>query len=230
MERFEVRLTRMAGWGEDVYSCDFEKPEDYEFTPGQYFSIEVDAAAGPLAKPFSHAASPEDDFIELTTHMSDSEFKRALKALEPGDTARISRAMGRLVLPEDPGKVVFLVGGIGITPVRSIIRDAAERGTGLEALLLYGNRSEVCVPYRAELESYSDKGTSVVHVFEHPTESWSGETGYITPELVKRYVDPEGLLFVTAGPPSMVKAMETCMDALGVEADHRLVERFGGYA
>ncbi len=229
--RFEVTFAGAGMCGQDVRTCRFEKPDGYAFRPGQFFSLTLNTRDGEQSKPFSHAAAPGDSFIELTTRLSDSSFKRALAELEPGDTVAVSEAAGRLVLPPDPGRVVFLVGGVGITPVRSIVRDAVQRATGLCALLYFGNRSPIsCVPYRAELESYGMHGIEVIHVFEIAEGGWVGDSGYITPSIVSQRADVNADLFVTAGPPAMVAAMESCMDALGVPADHRLIERFSGYA
>jgi NAD(P)H-flavin reductase len=112
-----------------------------------------------------------------------------------------------------------------------MVRDAVQRATGLRALLFFGNRSPVsCIPYRAELESYGMYGIEVVHVFEIAEDGWAGGVGYITPAIVGQRADVNADLFVTAGPPAMVAAMESCMDALEVPADRRLIERFSGYA
>lgn len=227
---FEVTFTGVAQCGPDVRTCTFDKPDGYRFTAGQHFSLTLETAEGRRSKPFSHAAAPGDDFIEITTRLSDSAFKRALVALVAGDVVDVSPAVGRFVLPPDPGRVVFLVGGVGITPVRSMVRDAVQRATGLEAVLVFGNRSPDCVPYREELESYHDRGIETVHVFEHGDEDWHGDVGFITPAIVRSHADPARDLFVTAGPPAMVAAMEACMDVLNVPADRRLIERFSGYA
>jgi len=230
VDYFEVTLREKETCGEDVLTCRFDRPEGYTFAPGQHFFLQLETVAGPLAKPFSHAAAPSDDYIEMTTRLSGSVFKRTLLEYERGASAGVSGPVGRFVLPPDPGRVVFLIGGVGITPVRSMLRDAVRRRTGLAGVLVFGNRSPECVPYREELESYREHGIDVVHVFEHAEGAWAGDTGFITAEIVSRHARPDEDLFVTAGPPVMVAAMERCMDALEVPEQRRLVERFGGYA
>lgn len=227
---FESTLMDVTECGADVRTCRFHRPDGYNFVPGQYFSLTLETVDGRQAKLFSLAAAPGDDFIEMTTRLSGSAFKRALVGLSVGDPVVVSAAAGRFMLPPDPGRVIFLVGGVGITPVRSMIRDAVQRSTGLEAVLYFGNRSPDCVPYREELESYRTRGIETVHVFEQADLAWTGDSGYITPAIVGRAATPGVDLFVTAGPPPMVAAMEACMDALDVPAEHRLVERFAGYA
>ena len=137
---------------------------------------------------------------------------------------------GRLVLPPELDRVAFLVGGVGITPVRSMLRDAQAAGrTFDDALLLYGNRDDSCVPFEAEFLGMADMGVRMVLCFEHPPADWTGERGFITAEMVGRYLDLEAdqRPFVVAGPPVMVQAMERVLDDLAIPAARRMVERFG---
>lgn len=227
MEWHATELIDRQGCGEDVYSCRFERPEGYEFAAGQYFMLRLGADAGAPTKPFSHASAPGDPWIEVTTHFSDSEYKRDLAQLKPGARAFISPALGRLRVPTHEGPVTFLVGGVGITPVRSIVRDAVQESTGLVATILYGNRTPECAPYRAELDTYAPRGIRTVHVFERTLNDPNAEEGLITSELVRRYADPSQGPFVTTGPPAMVAAMERVMDDLGIPSARRWIEKFG---
>jgi len=221
-----TKMTDRHLWCEDVYSCRFERPKDYSFGAGQYLMLRLPTSDGTLAKPFSHASAPGDSWIEVTTHFSGSKYKSALADLEPGSEVSVSPALGRLQIPADD-PVTFLVGGIGITPVRSMLRDAAQRHTGLTGTLFYGNRSPQCVVYRDELDSYESDGIRTVHVFERESNEPAAEEGFITAELVKHHVDPTHGPFVTTGPPAMITVMERVMDELDIEPERRVIERFG---
>ena len=130
---------------------------------------------------------------------------------------------------EDVQRVAFLVGGIGVTPVHSILRDAKVRGRRFtDALLLFGNRDVSCVPFLGEFGQMGDIGVRTVVVYEQPPVGWEGETGFITADTVRRNVDTtDGRPFVVTGPPGMVAAMERVLDQLAVPIGQRLVERFG---
>ena len=110
---------------------------------------------------------------------------------------------------------MFLAGGVGITPIRSILRDAHAAGHVFQdALLLFGNRDERCVPFEDEFSAMGDIGVRLVVCLEKPSEKWEGERGLITAEMVRRYVDPaNSQVFLAAGPPVMVSAMEHVLDA-----------------
>jgi len=121
----------------------------------------------------------------------------------------------------------FLVGGVGITPARSILRDAVQRGrTGRGGALLRQSRFELHAVHRG-VRGDGDRGVKVVSIVEHPDETWPGPVGFITADLVRQHVDPVVGMFFTSGPPVMVTAMERVLDELGIPEERRMVERFG---
>ncbi|NTW28992.1 MAG: FAD-dependent oxidoreductase [Coriobacteriia bacterium] len=227
--RYTIEYVGRDLCGTDIATFRFTRPKGYDFASGQWFTPTIETAEGMQTKTFSHSSAPGDDWIELTTRLSGSAFKNALLALAPGTSVTMSGPGGHLGLPESADKVAFLVGGVGITPVRSILRDAQQRGRRFEdALLMYGNRDESCMPFRAELEGMADIGVRLVHCFERAPDSWAGERGFITAEMTLRYLGPsDERLFLVAGPPVMVSAMERVLDQLQIPAARRLVERFG---
>jgi ferredoxin-NADP reductase len=227
-----VALIEQMACGADIRILRFERPPGYAFRPGQWFTLSLETTQGTQTKTFSHCTAPQDPYIEMATRMSDSVFKQALDALEPGATVRIAGPGGRLHLPEEARRVTFLAGGVGITPVRSILRDAVQREYEFDdALLLYGNRDESCTPFLGELEAMRGIGVRVVVCYERPSVGWQGESGFITEDTIRRHMDPsDGRLFVVTGPPPMVGAMESVLSNLAVPPERWLVERFSGAA
>lgn len=227
--RYEVAFIGRELCGSDIVCSRFEKPEGYTFTPGQYMMLTLNTAEGGQGKPFTHAQAPQDDYLEVTTRISGSAFKNALLALSPGEVVRVAGPSGRLVLPDGIDSIAFLVGGVGITPARSMLKDAWLRSVvWKDAAVFFGNRDVSCIPYADELAEMAASGVRVVHVLERGDDSWTGYTGFVTAEIVRQNLDPaDGRLFCVSGPPVMVSAMERVMDELGIESERRLVERFG---
>jgi ferredoxin-NADP reductase len=210
----------------------FTRPAGYTFSPGQYMTLELDTREGKQTKPFTHADAPGDESSRVLTRMSGSPFKDALLALAPGDPVAMAGPFGRLTVPEGAGKLAFLVGGVGITPAVSIVRDSVLRSTGLECLIFYGNPEESCIPLGAELDAY-EHGAPVrrIDVLSRPSVAWTGERGYITAEVVARHCRPlDGWHWFVSGPPSMVDAMRAMLDALAVPTTSTSIEAFAGYA
>ena len=228
MGEHEVRFLEQIGCGVDVATFRFSKPEGYTFLPGQYLRLSLDTVEGAQTKPFTHCSAPSDSYLEITTRLSGSPFKNALLKLASGDRVGLAGPAGRLVLPADARRVTFLVGGVGITPVRSMLREAAHRGLLWEdAAVFYGNRDLSCTPFLDELQDMRGLGVRVIPVIEHADPGWAGAVGFITAQLVRDRADPTRGIFLTSGPAPMVDAMERVMDELGIEGDRRMVERFG---
>jgi len=227
--RHEVRLLGREPCGEDILTLRFSRPEGYEFRAGQWFTLTIETAEGSETKTFSHCSAPADAYLETTTRLSSSAYKKALAHMLPGSRAHIAGPGGHLTLAPDTDRVCFLVGGTGITPVRSILRDAMHHDRVFsDALLLYGSRDENCVPFAEEFARMSSHGVRLELCFENPPVGWAGETGFVSAEIVRRHLDGVRTTpFFVAGPPLMVAAMERVLDELGVPTAHRHIERFG---
>ncbi len=228
IETHKVRVVVLEACGDDIATLRLERPAGYSFRAGQWTRLTLQTPGGPDTRTFTLAGSPTDGWLEITTRRSPSAFKQALFALAEGDEAEVSAAGGRFALP-DGDRFAALIGGVGITPVHSMLRSAVADGrTFADGLLVYGNRDDSCEPYLDEFESMVESGVRVVRVLERPPAGWEGESGFITPEIVMRHVDPaDGRPFVVSGPPVMVVAMAAVLDALGVSQERRHVESFG---
>lgn len=226
---YDVTYEDRAWCGEDIATFRFTRPEGYNFSAGQWLTLSLDTVDGRQTETFSHCSAPSDPYLELATRRSPSAFKGALFSLEPGQHVHLGGPGGRMHLQPGVDRVAFLIGGVGITPIRCILRDTKQRRRRFaDALLLFGNRDEACVPFGEELGEMSGIGLRLVLAYEHPSPTWQGERGFITAEMVRRHVDPEdGRPFMITGPPPMVAAMEKVLDDLGIPGERRIIERFG---
>ena len=231
--RWRATFRERLDCGSGTATFRFDKPQGYSFVPGQFVMLTLTTAEGEQTKIFSHCDAPGDPYIEITTRLSGSAFKNALEALRPSDEVGMSGPGGRFTVPEGCRKAAFLVGGVGITPARSIIRDAVLRSTGLAVALFFGNQDQSCIPFGEELAGYaaSHPEIEVVNVLAVPEAGWEGETGFITAETVRRHVEGlDGWHWFVCGPPAMVTAMERVVADLGLPDESVSFERFGGYA
>lgn len=229
---YVVELTGSSSPCSSTSTFLFSRPPGYAFKPGQYLSLTLETREGPQTKQFSHCDAPGDAEALVLTRMTGSAFKDALAALRPGDRVAMSGPSGRLTLPEGVDRAAFLVGGVGITPMRSIVRDSVQRATGLTALVFDANLDESCIPLLEEFDGWEREhpGIAFVHVLERPGRGWTGESGYVSPEIVLRHCDPaDGRHWFVSGPPAMVEAMSDVLVAVGVDAEHTHVESFVGY-
>ena len=170
--------------------------------------------------------------LPLATRMTDSAFKRCLSGLPVGSPVSIEGPYGDLILDGDDGRpAVFLAGGIGITPFRSMILDAAGCGLPRDVTLFYSNRSADDAAFLSELEQLAcDNPRFPLIATMIDDGGWQGERGFIDRGMIERHVgDITKPVFYVAGPPAMVAAMETMLIEAGVRPESIRAEMFAGY-
>ena len=228
--QFDAEFLGRETCGTDVVTTRFSRPAGFSFVAGQWMLLSLLMGDERLTETFTICSAPSDDYLEITTRLTGSAFKTALTGLVSGDCVQVAGPSGRLELPRDFARVGFLVGGVGITPVRSMLREAVAAGRVFQdALLVYANRDASCVPFLGEFALMASNGVRMVLCYEEPSQDWTGESGLITAEMVRRYLRPgeDDRTFIATGPPQMVGAMERVLDELGVPTERRIIERFG---
>lgn len=224
----------------DTMAFRFEKPVGFEFRPGQYVDLtlvdppETDDSGD--TRTFSLACAPFEEELVVATRMRDSAFKRVLKEMAPGSVVELNGPHGEFVLPDDSSRpLVFLAGGIGITPFLSMLRQAAHDGLPHRIHLFYSNRRPEVAAYLDELKALEKRNphfTLVATMTEmgDAAGSWPGETRFIDPDLIARHAgDLAAPAFYVAGPPAMVSALWERLTGAGVDPKRILAEEFPGY-
>jgi ferredoxin-NADP reductase len=219
-----------------TFAIHLKRPDGFTFKAGQavYVTLpalkEVDGKG--FVRTFSIASAPDDPDLVIATRLTDSALKRSLASLPIGSDIEIEGPYGDLTLHDDAARpAAFLAGGIGITPFRSMIRDAAKSGRARDLTLFYSNRSAEDAAFLSELEKTAGEnpGFKLVSTMTDAPD-WQGERGFITREMIERHVgDIARPVFYLAGPPAMVAAMETLLKSAGVKAESIHAEEFAGY-
>ena len=170
----------------------------------------------------------------IAMRMRKTDFKTTLMAAALGTKFIVSRPSGVFTLHADISRpAVFLAGGIGITPIRSIIQQAAQDRLPHKLYLFYSNREADDAGFMEEFEGMSTQNPNFVlisTVTGHRTLSWPYEKGHITREMLKRYlIGLTGPVHYIAGPSGMVSAMTDLLRSSGVSDDDMKTEEFGNY-
>jgi 3-phenylpropionate/trans-cinnamate dioxygenase ferredoxin reductase subunit len=204
------------------------------FLPGQFAWLT--AWKSPFSDsehPFSISSSSENAKSISFTIKELGDFTRTIKEMQPGQTIYLDGPFGSFSVDRHPHAkgYVFIAGGIGITPVMSMLRTLKDRFEKRPLLLIYGNNSWEDVTFREEIESLKQSlNLQVVHVLARPPEDWQGERGFITPEILDRYLPKERKnnfyeIFI-CGPPLMMDAVEKTLPQLGFSMGDFHSERF----
>jgi ferredoxin-NADP reductase len=174
---------------------------------------------------FTIAAAPFEKHLQITTRFTEeksSSFKKALKALKIGDSFEADGPKGKFVITEPAKKHVFVAGGIGITPYRSMLAQMDHDGQDLKVELLYANRDQNFV-FGGELERI-EKSRQNFHIHK-----FIGER-HIEASDLKPYVDEPETIIYLSGPEPMVEAFEDMLQNMGVPEERLKTDFFPGYS
>jgi ferredoxin-NADP reductase len=249
---FEVTLKEKKQIAEGTYTFIFEKPKGFHFRAGQHVRMtlmnppETDSEGN--SRFFSLANSPQETDLVIAVRMRQTAFKRVLERMQIGDKVLIEIRLDvphrAFTLHKDSSKpAVFLIGGIGIVPAFSMIKDAIERKLPHKIFLFYSNRRPEDAPFLDELEHLAKQHPSfkLIPTMTQPeklalsqaevsTKSWRGETGHINYSMLKRYVENiQSPIYYIAGLPEMVSAMRTLLIDAGVNEEDIRAEEFSGF-
>jgi len=218
----------------DISTFYFKPLSKFEYTAGQFIELEV-----PHKKPdnrgikrwFSLSSSPTDELLTITTKQSKLEgstFKKALFKLEPGSSLNIRGPMGDFVLPKMiQTPLIFVAGGIGITPVHSIAKWLMSTNESRPVKLLYGVKSENDIIFQDTFKKASIHTTILVN---EPSPAWGGERGSLSAELIIGLSKPtENNLIYLSGPDIFMRKLERDLTLAGIRQDHLVLDFFHNY-
>jgi ferredoxin-NADP reductase len=118
-ERFETRVVRSRPLTPTTHGIELEKPAHFTFQPTQFTFLQLETPTGLEVRPMSLATSATRPHLEYGVRLSDSAFKRAFAALQPGGTVVVQGPVGHYLL-DTARPAVLVAGGIGITPLKGM--------------------------------------------------------------------------------------------------------------
>lgn len=235
-----VTLTKREQVADGTMAFHFEKPAGFLYRAGQFadFTLinppETDAEGN--TRGFSLASAPCENDLRIATRMRDTAFKRVLKVMPYGTPLKLDAPYGSFTLHTNTAiPAVFLTGGIGITPVRSMLLEATKATLSRRIVLFYSNHAPEDTAFLAELRSVAAQNpqftlVATMTAMEHARDKWTGETGYVTKSMLERYLDDLTVpIYYSSGPATLVAAMRKLLTEAGVNDDNIRTEEFVGY-
>jgi predicted ferric reductase len=204
----------------------------FRFSPGQFGWLTV--FGGPFkitGHPFSFSSSADatDGRVEMTIRNL-GDFTSTIGTVPVGQRVYLDGPYGAFTLDRNPADMhVLIAGGVGVTPMMSILRTFADRGDRRPVILLYGSRDWDSITFREELEALAPRlDLTVVHVLSNPPEGWTGERGFINAEIFRRHLPPPYAdhEYFICGPDAMMDAIETALGELRVPMAKYHSERY----
>ncbi len=201
------------------------------FSPGQFGWLFVEQSPFSISQhPFSFSSSAEQPERLTITIKERGDFTHAIGQTPVGARAYVEGPHGSFSSDAHEGFGFLLIGGgVGITPLMSILRTMADREDCRPVLLFYGSKDWDSITFRDELAALESRlNLRVVHVLEHPGADWQGEKGFIDADMLRRHLPKQHRRYrcFICGPGPMMDAMEDALAEVGIPVEHIHSERF----
>jgi ferredoxin-NADP reductase/Na+-translocating ferredoxin:NAD+ oxidoreductase RnfD subunit len=246
-QKYLLPLTSKTEVGTNTYDFVFALKKPMAFAPGQYMEFTLghtDSDSRGNRRYFTLASSPTERELHVGVKFYDrsSSFKKHMLALLPGETMLAGQLAGDFVLPNDGDKkLVFIAGGIGITPFRSMIKYLSDRGEKRDAILLYSNKTRREISYRDVFEEAEKTiGLKTMYAITDIKEKNAGGgtdsngshySGRIDAAFIKREIpDYVDRLFYISGTRAMTVGFQKTLQELGVPRHQIKIDFFPGFA
>lgn len=227
IREFTLKSKREVAQGTTEVSFDVGD-KDFAFIAGQYIRLTIPSLSSDVPKgntrDFTIASSPEiKDTVVIAFRNSESAFKKALVDAPLGTPVKIQGPLGAFLLPDDATvPVVYIAGGIGVTPALSMIRFISDRGVGQPIQVVYGNSSPERAAYIEEMRAISKN---------HPNIKLIEKIGEIDTQFIFEIVEyTSSTLWYLCGAPEMtISLSQKITEDLGVRAENIRTEEYPGY-
>jgi glycine betaine catabolism B len=242
--------------GTDVMSFKFSKQNGqlenktlFDYTAGQFAFFDIgevyDDPKGPI-RHFTISSSPSENFIMFSTRIRDSPYKKRLSTLDEGAKVKVRGPEGQFVLHQDYSKpAIFLSGGIGVTPFRSMIKYATDKQLPARIIMFDSNRNRSNILFKKEFDNWAgiNKNLKIIYTISEEEQQheqsistendWKGEYGRINKAMILKYLNTDVLnnsIFYICGPPGMLKSMQALLqEELNIPKERIKIEEFTGY-
>lgn len=240
-QKLVLKLKQRLQVAPDIYDFLFKADKNLAFQAGQYLEFtlaqkNLDSRGN--RRYFTIASSPTEEnlMIGVKFYPKPSSFKKTLGELGRDGEIVASQLAGEFTLPKNPGqKLVFIAGGIGITPFRSMLKYLLDSKEKRDITLFYSNKIATEIAYKDIFDqAEAELGTKTIYTLtdsSQPPQGWLGKVGYVDAKMIAQEVpDYKNRLFYLSGPHSMVTAFEKTLTEMSVKRNQIKIDFFPGFA
>lgn len=236
--KFESKFIKKQKESKDAYTFYFKRPKGFDFISGQYVKIFLNIKnpdARGSSRYFTISSSPyEKGFLAITTRIIESSFKLKLNRLKSGDSVTAFGPIGYFdFYPDKQKNVVFIAGGIGVTPFHSILKSIKYEKIKSNITLFNSFDHRENVVFYEELKKIEKENSflKIVHTLTKDKKNYSEfEKGRLDADMIKKYVqDFKKPYYFITGSEKMVNEMFEIIKGIGVSEKKIFKEDFPGY-
>jgi ferredoxin-NADP reductase len=216
-----VRVLHVFDETREIRTFRLAKPEGFDYTPGQFITVRVQVEGGQRVRCYSISSSPHvSGYLEFSVRRQGEVSGLLHSTVRPGSELMIKSPAGKFVYPDgDDRPIVLVAGGVGITPLMSMLRHGVARDPGRPVTLLYSVRNENEIAFFDELSVLTRRHPQVrvAITITGADGSERFRTGRIDRALVAELVsDPAHSIFLMCGPVPMIESAEQFLADMGV--------------
>ncbi len=238
-QKLILHLTDKILIAPDTYDFVFKLSRPINYRPGQYMEWtlphnQIDDRGN--RRYFTLASSPTEDNLRLGIKFNHpgSSFKEAMLKMDPHTPVVGAQLSGDFTLPRDKSqKLVFVAGGIGITPFRSMLKFLIDKGERRDIVLLYSNRTADEIVYRDVFDAAQSLGIKIIYTLTDTAQipaGWTGQTGRIGSEMINKLIpDYNRRIFYLSGPHTLVTGFTRTLSDLGIPQRQIITDFFPGF-
>jgi 3-phenylpropionate/trans-cinnamate dioxygenase ferredoxin reductase subunit len=218
----------------DTWTIEF-KPNGHkgiDFKPGQFAWLTLGNSPFKIEEhPFSFSSSAENGGTFTMTIKELGDFTGKVEEFKKGDKAFIDGPYGVFTPDRFDGYsgLVLIAGGIGVTPIMSILKTLSDRKSKCPILFFYASEDLESITFYEEIEDIKKKlDIEVIHILKETDDNWEGESGYLDEEKIEKYLpeDFKSRIYFLCGPDPMMEQVEVALEKKGVPVGSINMEHF----
>lgn len=211
----------------DTYSLVITPEKPFNFKAGQFCFLRIPKEKLHARHPFTICSAPGEKDLKFTIKKA-GRFTEAALRLKKGEKISVDGPFGRFYIRNYKKKLVFIAGGVGITPFMSMINDQIAKGRQQKICLLYGSRTAENIIFQDELSAIKEDWFTKAYILSDEAKAAKGyEKGHITGDIIKKYAkDPTSYLFYICGPELMKTSIKETLKKMGVKNNQIFSEDF----
>lgn len=221
---YTLEIKAIADVTHDVKRIRLEKPDGYQFTPGQATEVAIDRSGWRNEKrPFTFTSLNSDPWLEfiIKIYPGHQGVTEQIGKLKEGDHLIIDDPWGAI---EYKGEGTFIAGGAGVTPFIAIFRDLKNKGKIANNRLIFSNKTERDVILQDEFEALLGEQFISVITREPPQGNSLFLDGHIDKDFLAQHINDRDAGFYVCGPEGFNHAITEALKSLGVDADSLVLE------
>lgn len=209
----------------DTFTLNVEGLKTLDFQAGQFCFLRIEKNNLYARHPFTIASAPSKS-LSFTIKEA-GRFTKTAKELKAGETIFVDGPFGNFI-PKENKPLVFIAGGVGITPFMSIIRDHIQKDISQPITLIYGSRTQNDIIFKNELDEIKKDWFKKVYMLQDiQGMTIEAEQGFINSDIINKYVtDVNNSLYYICGPEGMKNAVKKTLNDIGVSRKNIFVEDF----